>query len=87
MALMTKADGVSTITETIFENRYMHVGELIRMGADIKTEGNRAIIKGVPELSGAPIMATDLRASAELRRRIIRTQLPLVLQQAWDRAA
>ncbi len=64
MALMTKADGVSTITETIFENRYMHVGELIRMGADIKTEGNRAIIKGVPELSGAPIMATDLRASA-----------------------
>lgn len=64
MALMAKAEGVSTITETIFENRYMHVGELIRMGADIKTEGNRAIIKGVPELSGAPIMATDLRASA-----------------------
>lgn len=64
MALMTKADGVSTITETIFENRYMHVGELIRMGADIKTEGNRAIVKGVSNLSGAPIMATDLRASA-----------------------
>ncbi len=64
MALMAKADGVSTITETIFENRYMHVGELIRMGADIKTEGNRAIVKGVPHLSGAPIMATDLRASA-----------------------
>ncbi len=64
MALMTQADGTSTITETIFENRYMHVGELIRMGADIKTEGNRAIIKGVSHLSGAPIMATDLRASA-----------------------
>lgn len=64
MALMAKADGVSTITETIFENRYMHVGELIRMGADIKTDGNRAIVKGVPQLSGAPIMATDLRASA-----------------------
>lgn len=64
MALMAKADGTSTITETIFENRYMHVGELIRMGADIKTEGNRAIVKGVPQLSGAPIMATDLRASA-----------------------
>ncbi len=64
MALMAKADGVSTITETIFENRYMHVGELIRMGADIKTEGKRAVIKGVSQLSGAPIMATDLRASA-----------------------
>ncbi len=64
MALMTLADGVSTITETIFENRYMHVGELVRMGADIKIDGNRALVKGCPKLSGAPIMATDLRASA-----------------------
>ncbi|MBF0491563.1 MAG: UDP-N-acetylglucosamine 1-carboxyvinyltransferase [Deltaproteobacteria bacterium] len=64
MALMCLADSVSTTTETIFENRYMHVGELIRMGADIKTDGNRAIVKGLSKLSGAPIMATDLRASA-----------------------
>ncbi len=64
MALMTLAENTSTITETIFENRFMHVGELIRMGADIKTEGNRAIVQGVSSLSGAPIMATDLRASA-----------------------
>ncbi len=64
MAMMTLAEGTSNITETIFENRFMHVGELIRMGADIKTEGNRATVKGLPNLSGAPIMATDLRASA-----------------------
>ncbi len=66
MTLMTCAEGTSVITETIFENRFMHVGELIRMGADIKTEGNKATIKGVSSLSGAPIMATDLRASASL---------------------
>ncbi len=64
MALMTQADGTSQIVENIFENRFMHVGELIRMGADIKIEGNRAFIKGLPSLSAAPIMATDLRASA-----------------------
>lgn len=66
MALMTIADGLSIITETIFENRFMHVAELIRMGADIKIEGNTAIVRGVPYLSGAPLMATDLRASASL---------------------
>ena len=52
------------ITETVFENRFMHVHELQRLGADIRLEGNTAIIKGVEQMSGAPIMATDLRASA-----------------------
>jgi UDP-N-acetylglucosamine 1-carboxyvinyltransferase len=66
VALMTRGEGTSHITETIFENRFMHVGELVRMGADIKIDGNRAVVKGVATLSGAPIMATDLRASASL---------------------
>ncbi|WP_028486078.1 UDP-N-acetylglucosamine 1-carboxyvinyltransferase [Thiomicrorhabdus chilensis] len=60
------ADGESTIQETIFENRFMHVSELIRMGADIRVDGNTAYIKGVKQLHGAPVMATDLRASASL---------------------
>lgn len=64
MALMAVAEGSSVVRENIFENRFMHVGELIRMGAEIKLEGNSAIIRGVKSLSGAPIMATDLRASA-----------------------
>jgi UDP-N-acetylglucosamine 1-carboxyvinyltransferase len=66
MVLMTVANGVSEITENIFENRFMHVQELDRMGADIHVEGNRAIVKGVKNLSGAPVMATDLRASVSL---------------------
>jgi UDP-N-acetylglucosamine 1-carboxyvinyltransferase len=66
MVLMSVADGVSVITETIFENRFMHALELNRMGADIRLEGNRAVIRGVKELSGAPVMATDLRASVSL---------------------
>ncbi len=66
MALMTLANGLSVITETIFENRFMHVSELRRMGADIRIEGSSAIVTGVPSLSGAPVMATDLRASASL---------------------
>ncbi len=66
MVLMGVADGVSVITETIFENRFMHAQELNRMGADIRLEGNRAIIRGVKSLSGAPVMATDLRASVSL---------------------
>ena len=65
-ALNAIADGVSTITETIFENRFQHVLELQRMGADIRLEGNTAIIKGVDRLTAAPVMATDLRASAGL---------------------
>lgn len=66
MSLMTLADGASMISETIFENRFMHVPELVRMGADITIRGNTAVVKGVPRLVGAPVMATDLRASASL---------------------
>ena len=66
MALNVIAEGNSTVTENIFENRFMHVQELQRMGAKIKLEGNTAIISGVTELHGAPVMATDLRASASL---------------------
>jgi len=66
MSLMALADGASMINETIFENRFTHVAELRRMGADIQTDGRTAIIKGVPKLSAAPVMATDLRASASL---------------------
>ena len=66
MALMTTADDTAVITETIFENRMMHVQELRRLGADIEVEGNTAIVKGVPRLTGATVMATDLRASAGL---------------------
>ena len=65
-ALDTVADGVGTIVETIFENRFMHMLELRRLGADIRIEGHTAVIHGVPRLSGAPVMATDLRASASL---------------------
>src|SRR5882762_239196 len=63
MALMTRATGTSTITETIFENRFLHAQALVRMGADIRVDGNRAIVRGPQSLSGAPVMATDLRAS------------------------
>lgn len=66
MVLNTVADGVGRITETVFENRFMHVQELQRMGADIRVEGNTAIVTGVAKLTGAPVMATDLRASASL---------------------
>jgi UDP-N-acetylglucosamine 1-carboxyvinyltransferase len=63
MTLMTRATGTSTITETIFENRFLHAQELVRMGADVRVDGNRAIVRGPVVLSGAPVMATDLRAS------------------------
>ncbi|MEW6261898.1 MAG: UDP-N-acetylglucosamine 1-carboxyvinyltransferase [Thermodesulfobacteriota bacterium] len=66
MALMCLGSGLSVITETIFENRFMHVSELKRLGADIRLDGNTAIIQGVPHLTSAPVMATDLRASASL---------------------
>lgn len=66
MALNCVADGMGTIDETIFENRFMHVNELMRLGADIQIDGPRAIVRGVARLSGAPVMATDLRASASL---------------------
>jgi len=64
MALAARAEGTAVITETIFENRMMHVQELVRLGADIEVEGSSAIVKGVPKLTGANVMATDLRASA-----------------------
>jgi len=66
MALMTRAEGTSHITETIFENRFMHVQELARLGAKISLSGQVATIEGVPRLAGAPVMATDLRASVSL---------------------
>lgn len=66
MALMTQAEGVSIINETIFENRFMHASELIRMGANIQISGNKAIVRGKSALAGAPVQASDLRASASL---------------------
>ena len=66
MALLSLADGASMITESIFENRFMHVPELLRMGASINVHGSSAIVRGVSRLSGAPVMATDLRASVSL---------------------
>jgi len=66
MAMLCVADGVSVIKETVFENRFMQVAELARMGADIELDGNTALVRGVPALSGAPVMASDLRASAAL---------------------
>jgi len=66
MALDCVADGVGVINETIFENRFMHVNELVRLGADIRVDGHTAVVRGTDTLSGAPVMATDLRASASL---------------------
>ncbi len=66
LVLMSVAEGAAMVTETIFENRFMHVSELTRMGARINVHGASAIVRGVPQLSGAPVMATDLRASASL---------------------
>ena len=66
MALVTQAEGTSIIAETIFENRFMHAPELARMGANIRVEGNRAIVRGATPLSGAGVTASDLRASASL---------------------
>ncbi|MFA6380509.1 MAG: UDP-N-acetylglucosamine 1-carboxyvinyltransferase, partial [Acidithiobacillus sp.] len=66
MAMNCIAEGSSVITETIFENRFMHVSELQRLGADISADGKTAVVRGVQRLRGAPVMATDLRASASL---------------------
>jgi len=66
MAMMTGSSGTSVIRETVFENRFMHVQELVRLGADIRIEGRNAVVSGVERLNGAPVMATDLRASASL---------------------
>jgi len=66
MVLMCLASGLSVISETVFENRFIHVSELQRMGADIKVSGSTAVIQGGKPMTGAPVMATDLRASASL---------------------
>jgi UDP-N-acetylglucosamine 1-carboxyvinyltransferase len=66
MAVLTVASGSSIVTETVFENRFMHVPELLRLGADISVTGRAAHVRGVAQLMGAPVMATDLRASAGL---------------------
>jgi UDP-N-acetylglucosamine 1-carboxyvinyltransferase len=66
MTLNAISQGASVVTETIFENRFMHVNELVRLGAKIQIEGKVAMVEGVPQLSGATVMATDLRASASL---------------------
>jgi UDP-N-acetylglucosamine 1-carboxyvinyltransferase len=66
MAVLSLAKGTSVVTETVFENRFMHANELKRMGARIKIEGRTAIVQGVPRLTGAPVKATDLRAGAAL---------------------
>jgi UDP-N-acetylglucosamine 1-carboxyvinyltransferase len=66
MVLLTVAEGSSVVTETVFENRFMHVQELLRLGADVAVDGRTALVKGVDALSGAPVMASDLRASAAL---------------------
>jgi UDP-N-acetylglucosamine 1-carboxyvinyltransferase len=66
VALNAIADGTAKVVETIFENRFMHVHELLRMGTNIQLEGNTLIVRGVEQISGAPVMATDLRASASL---------------------
>ena len=66
MAVNCIAEGAAKVSETIFENRFMHVNELLRLGANIQIDGHTALVQGVPRLSGATVMATDLRASASL---------------------
>jgi UDP-N-acetylglucosamine 1-carboxyvinyltransferase len=83
MALLTVATGSSVIQETVFENRFMHVLELGRMGADIRVDGHTAVVKGVPRLSGAPVMATDLRASASLVIAGLRAEGTTVVQRVY----
>jgi UDP-N-acetylglucosamine 1-carboxyvinyltransferase len=83
MALMSVAEGRSVITESVFENRFMHVNELLRMGADITIAGNTAVIQGVPTLAGAPVMATDLRASASLALAALAAQGTTVISRIY----
>ncbi|HEV8297762.1 MAG TPA: UDP-N-acetylglucosamine 1-carboxyvinyltransferase, partial [Acidimicrobiales bacterium] len=66
VALLTVADGVGIVTENLFSGRFRYVDELVRMGADIRTEGHHAVVRGVPQLSGAPVKAPDIRAGAAL---------------------
>ena len=83
MAVMTVADGASMLTETIFENRFMHVPELARMGARIVVHGASAIVRGVPQLSGAQVMATDLRASSSLILAALAASGPSVVSRVY----
>jgi UDP-N-acetylglucosamine 1-carboxyvinyltransferase len=83
MALLAIADGASVIAETIFENRFMHVAELNRLGADIRVEGGSAIVHGVPALSGSTVMATDLRASAGLVLAAIKAEGETVVRRIY----
>lgn len=83
MALMTQATGTSTLTETIFENRYMHVAELQRMGASVRVEGRTAIVTGPTPLSGAQVMATDLRASASLVLAALAAAGPTIVNRVY----
>jgi UDP-N-acetylglucosamine 1-carboxyvinyltransferase len=83
MALCTVAQGSSVVQETVFENRYMHVLELVRMGADIRVDGHTAVVKGVGSLSGAPVMATDLRASASLVLAGLRAEGVTLVQRVY----
>jgi UDP-N-acetylglucosamine 1-carboxyvinyltransferase len=66
MALLAIADGTSVITDTVYHDRFTHVPELVRLGADVRLDGNSAVVRGVERLSGCPVMATDIRASAAL---------------------
>jgi UDP-N-acetylglucosamine 1-carboxyvinyltransferase len=83
MALMCFAEGTSAITETIFENRFMHVQELVRMGADIRLEGSKAVVHGGTQMEGAPVMATDLRASVCLVVAALGSQNTTRLQRVY----
>lgn len=83
MVAMTLADGSSKITESVFENRFMHVLELSRMGANIAIDGNTAVVNGLPGLSGAPVMATDLRASASLILAGLRAEGATTVQRVY----
>ena len=83
MALMCFAEGTSAITETIFENRFMHVQELVRMGADIRLEGSKAVVHGGTQMEGAPVMATDLRASVCLVVAALGSQNTTKLQRVY----
>jgi UDP-N-acetylglucosamine 1-carboxyvinyltransferase len=83
MALMTQAEGISIITETIFENRFMHALELMRMGANIRLDGRQAIIGGRSRLTGAGVIASDLRASASLVLAALAAQGETVIDRVY----
>src|ERR1700761_3409739 len=83
MAVMTQADGISIISETIFENRFMHALELMRMGANIRLDGRQAIVAGRSRLTGAGVIASDLRASASLVLAALAAQGETVIDRVY----